>query len=92
MRHSFKEHGNFYTNYMIRTLCEFLVAAAMTTYVWLTGMLQIQKDLHPICLIHKTYYQCSGVPTQFYLYILIIALAMLVVYLVSFHVNSKENN
>ena len=83
VRQSFKEHGNFYKNYMIRTLFEFLVAAGLTTYLWLTGIIEIQRDLNPICKIHKTNYECSGVPTQFYLYVLFFALIMLGIYLIS---------
>ena len=83
VRQSFKEHGNFYKNYMIRTLFEFLVAAGLTSYLWLTGIIEIQRDLNPICKIHKTNYECSGVPTQFYLYVLVFALVMLGIYLIS---------
>ena len=36
-----------------------------------------------ICEVHGAYYECSGVPTQFYLYVLIVALLLLIVYLVT---------
>ena len=83
VRQSFRESGNFYANYMTRTICEFLVASVLTAYMATTGILEIQRDFNVICQVHKTWYECSGVPTQFYLYVLFIALAMLFVYLVS---------
>ena len=33
------------------------------------------------CDVHGSWYECSGVPTQFYLYVLIASLALLVVYI-----------
>ena len=83
VRQSFKENGMFYYNYMFRTTVEFLVSAVLSAYLWLTGYIEIQKDLHIICNINGYFFQCSGVPTQFYLYILVISLFMLVIIIVS---------
>ena len=75
VRQSFKDYGTFYKNYMFRTVVEFIVSLALSAYIWLTGMIEIQKDLKIICKIHNFFYECSGVPTQFYLYILVIRAA-----------------
>ena len=83
VRQSFRESGNFYANYLTRTICEFLVASVLTAYMWATGILEIQEDFNVICRVHRTWYECSGVPTQFYLYVLFVALGLLCVYLVS---------
>ena len=32
------------------------------------------------CDVHGTWYECSGVPTQFYLYVLMVSLVLLLVY------------
>ena len=75
VRQSFKDYGTFYKNYMFRTVVEFIVSLALSACIWLTGMIEIQKDLKIICKIHNFFYECSGVPTQFYLYILVIRAA-----------------
>ena len=83
VRQSFKEQGNFYKSYFIRTVFEFLVGAGLTAYLGLTGKFEIQQDFNIICDVHNHFYECSGVPSQFYLYILFIALFMLCIYLVT---------
>ena len=83
VRQSFKEQGNFYKSYMVRTLCEFVVGVSLSAYLWLTGIIEIQQDFNIICQIHEYFYECSGVPTQFYLYILLIALVMLCLYMIT---------
>lgn len=83
VRQSFKEQGSFYKNYMMRTVFEFSLGAVFFAYMWLTGFIEIQRDFNVYCQIHKTFYECSGVPIKFYLYILFIALIFLAIYLMS---------
>ena len=40
-------------------------------------------NLRVFCDVHGDFYECAGVPTQFYLYVLIIALVLLLVYLLT---------
>ena len=83
VRQSFKTGSSFYTSYLIRTLCEFLVALMLTGYMWVSGIIEIERDFNVYCDVHGTWYECSGVPTQFYLYVLFVALGLLAVYLVT---------
>jgi len=47
-------------------------------------LVDLKKDnVRVFCDVHGTFYECSGVPTQFYLYVLLIALVLLLVYLVT---------
>ena len=83
VRQSFKNGSSFYTSYVIRTLCEFLLALMLTGYMWVSGIIELERDVAVYCDVHGTWYECSGVPTEFYLYVLFVALALLAVYLVS---------
>ena len=40
-------------------------------------------NLRVFCDVHGDFYECAGVPTQFYLYVLITALALLLIYLLT---------
>ena len=42
-----------------------------------------QRDRLIYCNVHSVLYECAGVPTEFYMYILILTLALLAVYIVS---------
>ena len=47
-------------------------------------LVDIKKDnVRVFCDVHGTFYECSGVPTQFYLYVLLVALLLLLVYLIT---------
>ena len=83
VRQSFKDGNTFYASYITRTLCEFVIAILLFTYMGVSGVLELTKDEDVYCDVHGTWYECSGVPTQFYLYVLFVALALLVVYLIS---------
>eukprot|EP00090_Calanus_glacialis_P024671 TRINITY_DN38342_c0_g1_i1.p1 TRINITY_DN38342_c0_g1~~TRINITY_DN38342_c0_g1_i1.p1 ORF type:complete len:507 (+),score=138.46 TRINITY_DN38342_c0_g1_i1:23-1543(+) len=45
-------------------------------------LVDLKKDnVRVFCDVHGVFYECSGVPTQFYLYVLLIALILLIIYL-----------
>ena len=47
-----------------------------------TELINVRRDkVRVFCDVHGSWYECSGVPTQFYLYVLIASLALLIVYL-----------
>jgi len=47
-----------------------------------TELINVRRDkVRVFCDVHGSWYECSGVPTQFYLYVLIASLALLLVYL-----------
>ena len=83
VRQSFKNNSSFHTSYVVRTLCEFLVSLLLTVYMLLSGVGELERDSSVLCDVHGTWYECSGVPTQFYLSVLFIALALLAVYLLT---------
>ena len=83
VRQSFKNGSSFHTSYVVRTLCEFLLSLVLTVYMCMSGIYELEKDISVLCDVHGTWYECSGVPTQFYLYVLFVALALLAVYLVT---------
>ena len=83
VRQSFKEQGSFYKNYALRTLFEFLLSAIFSIYLGMFGMIEIQNEFEIVCQVQTSFFTCSGVPIEFYLYILLISLAILVVYILS---------
>ena len=40
-------------------------------------------NLRVLCEVHGSWYECAGIPTQFYLYVLIVAVALLMVHVVT---------
>ena len=47
-------------------------------------LVDLKKDnVRVFCDVHGVFYECSGVPTQFYLYVLLIALILLIIYLIT---------
>ena len=40
-------------------------------------------NVRVFCDVHGSWYECAGIPTQFYLYVLIVAVALLMVYVVT---------
>jgi len=82
VRQSFKHGSHFYVSYLLRTLLEFLVALLLSGWLAVYGFI-IEDDRVIYCNVHAVMYECSGVPTQFYLYVLLLTLALLVVYMLS---------
>ena len=47
-------------------------------------IVNLQDDnVRVFCDVHGSWYECAGIPTQFYLYVLIVAVVLLVVYVVT---------
>merc|ERR1711953_629779 len=52
--------------------------------ITLEDLLNLKKDnVRIFCDVHGAYYECAGVPTQFYLYVLIVAVGLLVLFLLT---------
>ena len=50
----------------------------------LDDLVDIKSDnLRVICDVHGDFYECAGVPTQFYLYVLMVAVILLILYLLT---------
>ena len=50
----------------------------------LDDVIDLKTDnLRVFCDVHGDFYECAGVPTQFYLYVLIVALVLLLIYLIT---------
>ena len=48
------------------------------------SLVDLETDnLRVFCDVHGDFYECAGVPTQFYLYVLFVALALLLIYLLT---------
>ena len=42
-----------------------------------------QDNVRVFCDVHNNWYECAGIPTQFYLYVLVVALVLQLVYVIT---------
>ncbi|XP_059093756.1 uncharacterized protein LOC131888834 isoform X2 [Tigriopus californicus] len=65
--HSFSRGSNYFLSYLLRTLCEFIVATGLLAWLVWRGFPSIQKEEFIYCDVHGFHYECAGHPQQFYI-------------------------
>jgi len=70
IRQSFKNSNNFFISYLVRTILEIVVALLLLIYSIVEGIPILDDSNTIICDVHSYYFECSGQPAQFYIYIL----------------------
>jgi len=70
IRQSFKHSNNFFISYLVRTILEIIVALLLLIYSIVEGVPILDDSNTIICDVHGYYFECSGQPAQFYIYIL----------------------
>ena len=78
---SFSDGANFYYSYLLRTSLEILTALYLFQWLLFHGIPSLSKDQLIYCDVHGYQYECAGLPQQFYTYILLVVLVILVMYL-----------
>jgi len=83
VRQSFRKNNNYYYSYLIRTLMEIIVATALLLIMCIEGFpsIIVRDTIH--CDVHGYFYECSGAPHQFYLYILWITVIIDALYVIA---------
>jgi len=76
IRQSFKNSNSFYISYLVRTILEIIVASLLLVYSVLEGIPILDHSNTIICDVHSYYFECSGQPAQFYIYILYFTIAI----------------
>lgn len=79
--HSFSRGSNYFLSYLLRTLCEFIVATGLLGWLIWRGFPSIQKEEFIYCDVHGFHYECAGHPQQFYMYVLFMVIVIIGVYL-----------
>ena len=83
VRQSFKNSRSFYYSYLARSWCKTIFGLILFFILTYYGIPCIWADELIHCNMHDVWYQCSGIPHQFYLAVLFMALALLLIYLSS---------
>eukprot|EP00092_Neocalanus_flemingeri_P026006 GFUD01028186.1.p1 GENE.GFUD01028186.1~~GFUD01028186.1.p1 ORF type:complete len:488 (+),score=99.87 GFUD01028186.1:471-1934(+) len=76
IRQSFKNSNNFFISYLVRTILEIIVASILLIYSVIEGIPILDHSNTIICDVHSYYFECSGQPAQFYIYILYFTIAI----------------
>lgn len=79
--YSFKNSSSYFYSYLIRTLSETGVAAALLVWLVILGLPAIRKDEIIYCVTRGYHFECAGHPQEFYMYVLFITIAILFGYL-----------
>ena len=79
--HSFSRGSNYFLSYALRTLTELVLAVLLLAWIVWRGVPAIQAEEFIFCDVHGYQYECTGHPQQFYMYVLFVAIAVLIVYL-----------
>jgi len=77
---SFNHSNNYFASYLIRTVLELVFAFLLLIYICADGLSILIHADTIICDVHGYYYECSGQPAQFYVYILYITIFITCIY------------
>jgi len=82
LKQSFKGNNNYFASYVVRTVIEILIAGVLLIWICVKGIpvLEHKDTLH--CDVHGYWYECSGQPAQFYIYVLYITVGITGLYMV----------
>ena len=82
---SFNNSYSFYLSYVIRTIVELMIASALFGYLvykgYTLGAWHLGDVGSVMCDVYGHWYECSGHPQKFYLFVLIIAYFLLLGYM-----------
>jgi len=81
VRQSFRKSSTYFMSYLIRTILEIIIAGGLIAWMSVKGFPEIEHQSTIHCNVHSYWFECSGSPQQFYLYILYIAVFMGAIYL-----------
>uniref|UniRef100_A0A0K2TQZ0 Uncharacterized protein n=1 Tax=Lepeophtheirus salmonis TaxID=72036 RepID=A0A0K2TQZ0_LEPSM len=79
--HSFTSNSNYFASYMVRTIIVTILASILLIWLISMGIPSMQKDEFIYCNVHGFHYECAGHPQEFYMYVLLITVAILIVYI-----------
>ena len=72
---------NYFVSYLIRTVLELIFAFLLLIYICADGLVILKHADTIICDVHGYFYECSGQPAQFYVYILDITICITCLYI-----------
>ena len=81
LRLSFNHDNNYFVSYLIRTLLELILSFLLLIYICSEGLSILMQADTIICDVHGYFYECSGQPAQFYVYILYITIFITCIYM-----------
>jgi len=81
VRQSFRRSSTYFMSYLGRTILEIIIAIGLIAWMSATGFAEIEHESTIHCNVHGYWFECSGSPQQFYLYILYIAVSMGAIYI-----------
>lgn len=81
LRLSFNHGNNYFISYLIRTFLEIVFSLILLVYICADGLSILMHADTIVCDVHGYFYECSGQPAQFYVYILYITIVLTVLYL-----------
>lgn len=81
LRQSFRGSSSYFYSYMMRTILEVIVATVLFVYMAWLGLPVLKHANFIVCDVHGFFYECSGQPAQFYLYILYITCVITLIYI-----------
>lgn len=81
LRLSFNHGNNYFISYLIRTVLELTFAFLLLIYISVDGLSTLKHSDTIICDVHGYYYECSGQPAQFYVYILDMTIFITCIYI-----------
>ena len=81
LRLSFNQGNNYFISYLIRIFLKIIFSLFLIVYICADDLsILVHKEII-VCNVHGYYYECSGQPSQFYVYILYITIVLTVLYL-----------
>eukprot|EP00092_Neocalanus_flemingeri_P069496 GFUD01085180.1.p1 GENE.GFUD01085180.1~~GFUD01085180.1.p1 ORF type:complete len:487 (-),score=116.41 GFUD01085180.1:160-1620(-) len=81
LRQSFNHSNNYFISYLMRTVLETIFAFLLLIYICADGLSILTHADTIICDVHGYFYECSGQPAQFYVYILYITIIITCMYI-----------
>jgi len=81
LRLSFNSSNNYFVSYFIRTVLELVFAFLLLIYICADGLSSLRHADTIVCDVHGYFYECSGQPAQFYIYILDITIFITCIYI-----------
>ena len=81
LRQSFNHSNNYFVSYLVRTVLEIVFALLLLIYICAEGLSILTQADTIVCDVHGYFYECSGQPAQFYVYILYITIIITCIYI-----------
>jgi len=81
LKQSFKGNSNYFVSYIVRTTLEILIAMLLLAFICIYGLPVIEHQDTIYCDVHNYWFECSGQPAQFYVYVLYITFVITGMYM-----------